>query len=126
MGESDAGALSGRLQGKVRCLCLSLQSTDYSVVFDRTTLYWNLFADGMRNKQTEQNFDCSQFQNFVNHFNNFAPATTNTGGGGGGLQHHPNNNSNTSSGGGILNPIDRLYSMQSLYFCGEKVPEDLN
>ena len=84
-------------------------------------------SDGMRNKPggSEPDYDCGGSFYHPNNFmgNTMTGAPPN-------MLHGPNMNShlgNNSTGPGghmILNPIDRLYSMQNMYFCGEKLSDD--
>lgn len=73
-----------------------------------------------------------EFQNFgqnPSYHNNFINPPTVLGGHpmagmAGNNQMGSGGNPQTSSGPMILNPIDRLYSMQNMYFCGEKMADD--
>lgn len=105
-------------------------------------LILGLFSDGLRNKQpiADTDYECGgPFQNFghppqyhanSNGNNNFVNPV-----GGPNAMLHGGNGHMGSHGGGmmgpnsggpsmILNPIDRLYSMQNLYFCGEKMADE--
>lgn len=101
----------------------------------------SILSDGLRNKQLlpDTDYDCgAPFQTFVGNptsssyhhhtsNNNFvnpgAPANPMVHGPG---PHIPNQGiiGQTSGGPMILNPIDRLYSMQNMYFCGEKMADE--
>lgn len=97
--------------------------------------------DGLRKQQIADNdYDCGgPFQTFVgnptsssyHHHNSNANSFVNPGPPANPMVHGPGPHipnqgmiGQTSGGPMILNPIDRLYSMQNMYFCGEKMADD--